>query len=577
MAHSMVAVRALGRSDVNATTGTEAAATRRREHRLWTVGWGVRLGAAALLVAACALAAPQDLAVIGFGAAFGWAPLVGVAEALRRRRGPQVGAIAAAGLDLVGLGLAIGVSPELAPYATWLPFLLVALYSQADLRLGAVVAAASVGIAAVAQVQVPLPGPELVTVGLYATALAGTVWLQRGWRASQVETSRALSLAHGRAEAALAHIADAVVVTASGGRVQRLNPAAERTLGCDADVAIGARCHEVFELRHDGRPLDCSTGCALLAVDGATATGTEVSRTLQTGAVQPLLATARLLRDPHGQAVEVVHSFQDISELKRVQEAQQLFLATATHELKTPLTLILGFAEMLRSRSDLSHAQREVALDTIHRRAEELDRIVEQLLLTSRIGSGRLDLRLTTGDVRETVRGSVAAIDAVTERSVRFEAPTHLPPALHDPEALTTVVDHLVDNALKYSPDGGTVEVTVHAQDTTVDLEVRDHGIGMTPEQQRRCFERFWQAEGDNVRRFAGTGLGLHIVRSLVTAMDGDLSLVSAPGQGTTFRVHLARADRTVEGSEPTTLPQVGERSMVDEFMRQAGLKENSS
>lgn len=534
----------------------------------------MRISAAGIVVVACAITAPQALATVGFGAAFGWVPAAGLVEALRRRSSERGGAVVAAAIDLAALALLVVALPQLSPFLTWLPFLLVALYSQVDLRLGAAVAVTSVATATVAQAQVPLPGDPVIVVGLYAAALAATVWLQRGWRATQVETSSALTLAHGRAQAVFANIADAVVVTGAGGRVRQLNPAAERTLGCPGGAAVGVRCHEIFELRRDGRPLDCSAGCALLAHGDAADTGVEVTRRLPTGAVQPLLATAKVLRDSDGHAIEVVHSFQDISELKRAQEAQTLFLATATHELKTPLTLILGFSEMLRTRTDLEEGPRQVAVDTIHRRALELDRIVEQLLLTSRIGAGRSEVETTVGDVTAAVRDAVAALAEVTDHTLRFHAPPDLPEVRHDARALSTILDHLLDNALKYSPEGGEVVVELRALDHAVELTVRDRGIGMTAEQQAHCFERFWQAEHDSVRRFAGTGLGLYIVRSLVTATGAELSVDSAPGVGSSFHVRLPRADREpTEPVEPSAVPEAGERTMVDEFMRQAGLR----
>lgn len=564
-----------------ASVGAEAVTRRRRAHHLRAVGSAVRVLAATIVVVACAVAAPDQLAGVGYGAAFVWVPVAAGVEALRRRadegrpREQLIATAAAALTDVAALTVVVLVAPTTAPFLAWIPFLMVALYGQSDVRLGAVVAAAAVGMAAAAQQQIPLPGNDLMVLGLYGTTLIGVTWLQRGWQTSQAETSTALSLAHGRAEAVISTIADAVVVTGAGGRIRELNPAAARTLECSTDVSATPRCHEVLELRHGGALLDCSAGCPLLDRSGADDAGVEVSRMLATGAVQPLLATAKVLHDAAGRPVEVVHSLRDISELKRAQEAQTLFLATATHELKTPLTLILGYAEMLRTRTDIDEHNRQVALETIHRRATELDRIVEQLLLSSRIGSGRLLLTTVVGDVTSVVQEAVGTLAAVTDRPLTFEvdgAPTEVH---HSADALSTLLDHLLDNALKYSPDGGPIEVRLTTTDDTVDLSVRDHGIGMTAEQQERCFDRFWQAEHDAVRRFAGTGLGLYIVRSLATAMGAGLSIESAPGEGTTFRIHLRRADRdpAAEPRDAVVLPRVGERTMVDEFLRQAGLR----
>jgi signal transduction histidine kinase len=121
---------------------------------------------------------------------------------------------------------------------------------------------------------------------------------------------------------------------------------------------------------------------------------------------------------------------------------------------------------------------------------------------------------------------------------------------LADKEAVTTIVDHLLDNAVKYSPDGGPIEATAHADESWVELRVADQGIGMDAEHVAHCFERFWQAESSDVRRFGGTGIGLYIVRSLAEAMGGEVHVESMPRRGSTFVVKLLRAGsaRTAEG-----------------------------
>jgi signal transduction histidine kinase len=144
---------------------------------------------------------------------------------------------------------------------------------------------------------------------------------------------------------------------------------------------------------------------------------------------------------------------------------------------------------------------------------------------------------------------------------------------LADKEAVTTIVDHLLDNAVKYSPDGGLIEATARANDSWVELCVADHGIGMDAEQAAHCFEKFWQAESSDVRRFGGTGIGLYIVRSLAEAMGGEIGVESAPLRGSTFVVRLVRAGTTPPAETVTDqAPGVGEPSVIREFMRQIGI-----
>jgi len=139
------------------------------------------------------------------------------------------------------------------------------------------------------------------------------------------------------------------------------------------------------------------------------------------------------------------------------------------------------------------------------------------------------------------------------------------------------VVDHLLDNAIKYSPGGEPVEIRVWDDDGGVYIEVADHGVGMDDEQAAHCFDKFWQAESSDVRRFGGTGIGLYIVRSLVDAMGGRVEVRSVKGEGTTFKLAFARLDAVArpipgEGQEEG----VGERTSIREFMRQIGVPERS-
>src|SRR5262249_47941562 len=134
---------------------------------------------------------------------------------------------------------------------------------------------------------------------------------------------------------------------------------------------------------------------------------------------------------------------------------------------------------------------------------------------------------------------------------------------------LTTVIDHLIDNAVKYSPDGQSVETVIRGATGCVHLDVTDHGIGMTAEQAEHCFEKFWQADSGDRRRFGGTGIGLYIVRSLVESMGGRVDVTSAPGEGSTFTVTLASVDHIVPEQRTAATP---ERSIIREFMRQIGV-----
>jgi PAS domain S-box-containing protein len=382
-----------------------------------------------------------------------------------------------------------------------------------------------------------------------------------------------------QADAILARVADAVVVTDSASRVIRCNPSAGRLIGMGESQVAGLSCADALALHGGERMLDCRSGCALLreaemanAVlsDGTEGSlGIEVWRYDAAGRRQPLLANASAVLDAGGRLVEVVHSIRDITRIKQAEEAKTLFLATTSHELKTPLTVIRGFAETLLTHPDLDGAQVRQALEAVHLRAQELTRIVDRLLLSSRIEAGRAQVTLSEVLVEPLAGERIDAMRGATGRVIRFEVVGPVAPVVADPSALVTVIDHLLDNAVKYSPDGGPITVTVGAAGERALLAVHDQGIGMDDEQVEHCFDKFWQAESTDVRRFGGTGIGLYIVRSLVDAMGGQVSVTSAPGRGSCFTVSLAVVPSL---AERTSTAPGGERSMIREFMRQIGV-----
>ena len=372
-----------------------------------------------------------------------------------------------------------------------------------------------------------------------------------------------------RADTIVAHVAEAVFVTDARGRLVLANPGTERLAARGAAALAGRPCHEALGLHVGERQLDCSQGCPLARTDADRGDGIEVWRYDASGQRIPLLADATLIDGVDG-GVEVVHALRDITRLKQAEEAKTLFLATASHELKTPLTVISGFASTLLRYPDLDEPMRQSALAAIQTRAGELTRIVERLLLSSRIEAGRVAIDVAPVDMAALLRERVEACSVAMERTVTFHAPDEIPSALANADALTTVIDHLLDNAIKYSPGGGDITVEVGVDDDAIFVTVADSGIGMDDEQAAHCFDKFWQAEATDVRRFGGTGIGLYIVQSLVHAMRGSISVKSTVGEGTAFTLTFQRGDMIPQPRQP----QRGESTSIREFMRQIGVPE---
>ncbi|HVE91726.1 MAG TPA: PAS domain-containing sensor histidine kinase [Actinomycetota bacterium] len=349
-----------------------------------------------------------------------------------------------------------------------------------------------------------------------------------------------------RSEAILAHVGDGVFVTNDRGEILNWNGSAETVVGCPTRRAVGASCDAVLGLHEGERTLDCSKGCPLIAgASRGSVTGRQMWRHRPDGSRQPLLVAAAPVPGAGGAPAEVVHSIRDISRLRESDEAKTMFLATASHELKTPLTVIQGFAQLLMQPGKLDPEKTHLALDAIQSRAHQLNKIVDRLLMSSRIEAGRLELHPSPIDAESIVRERVELLAQGAGRQIELIVTDRIPPVYADEDALITVLDQLLDNAVKYSPGGERVEVALATEPDEVWVTVRDHGVGMNGEQLTRCFDKFWQAESSDARRFGGTGIGLYIVKSLVEAMRGNVTVTSGRRGGTTVSVALRRADST--------------------------------
>ena len=408
-------------------------------------------------------------------------------------------------------------------------------------------------------------------LGIFALAMGGLVVvvgrIARGHKRAAVTSHRFQQ----KAETIVARVADGIVVTDGAGMVVECNPAGERLIGGPGSSAVGIPCARALGLRDGERLLDCSAGCPLLAPEATgEAAGSEVWRALPDGRRQPLLASVFAVTDEQG-GVEVVHSLRDITRLKEADEAKTLFLATASHELKTPVTVIAGFAETILRFPDMPDERRAEAVEAIHRRALELSSIVDRLLLCSKIEGGRVNVDVHPVDVRPLVGERANAMQDATGRHMIVQVASESLVVQADPLALRTVVDHLLDNAVKYS-DGGPVVIGARRHPSTVEVWVSDIGIGMDREQAEHCFDKFWQAESTDVRRFGGTGIGLYVVSSLVEAMGGTILVESAVGRGSTFTVTLPAVVPDVVADTADVAGRAEEPSGIKDFMRQIGV-----
>ncbi|MFQ5354208.1 MAG: ATP-binding protein [Thermodesulfobacteriota bacterium] len=231
----------------------------------------------------------------------------------------------------------------------------------------------------------------------------------------------------------------------------------------------------------------------------------------------------------------------DITEEKRVETIKKDFVANVSHELRTPLASIKGYSETL-IESDADVKKQREFLEIIDRHATRMSRIIDDLLILSRLESSAFTLVSATVDMRELINSTVKGCfkDAEDrEVTIKAELPEVLPSVMGDRDRLEQVLVNLFDNAIKYTPAGGRVVVTARVQGPYVCVDVTDTGIGIPEDDISRIFERFYRVDKARSRALGGTGLGLAIVKHIIQGHNGRLEVKSRLGLGSTFSFFL--------------------------------------
>jgi PAS domain S-box-containing protein len=385
---------------------------------------------------------------------------------------------------------------------------------------------------------VPLAGREGALHGVLSVYAAQP----RAWREEEVQALVALaasaSIALSNAElyqrvavereqsvAILANIADGIVAVDRDGHVVLWNRAAEEITGVPASEAVNRTPAQVLQ-----RDLESESG------------GTNRLIAIPRGDQDVWLSLSEaVMRDPTGAVSGRIFAFRDISAEHIVEQMKSDFVSTVSVELRTPLTSIYGFAQtLLREDVAFGEVERRTFLEFIARESERLTAIVDALLNVARLDTGDLTVSLVPTDValvvNEVVMGAspgdnghrfVADIDV---NGVAVQA---------DPDKLRQVLEQLVSNAVKYSPEGGTVTVSARRVEEAVEVAVADEGIGIPQSERERIFSKFYKAGGAQ-----GTGLGLFIAQGLVREMGGRMWVDSEEGRGSRFAFELPLAGR---------------------------------
>ncbi len=342
--------------------------------------------------------------------------------------------------------------------------------------------------------------------------------------------------ARDRVNAIISSVADALLVTDHHDSILLINPAAEKLFNVKASDVIGCRLPDVIGL--DNLLLEIAKVRTELANSDSIDFDFIMSSDSSPGVYQ---CRASRLRETAVNGRGLILFIHDVTRERQIDQMKTEFVSMAAHELQTPLTMVLGYSELLldHSKQFEPHERREF-LQIINDKSVELSGLIDDILDLSRIEDGHgLKLTFTHVNLAALCQQVVADFEKVNTQHRFATEFTHSPVLVDADEArLIQVMENLLGNAVKYSPDGGLIRVVLKQEENWIRLDVIDQGIGMTDEERANAFERFYRADASNTAA-RGTGLGLSITKYIVDAHAGGIEIFSRKGKGTRLEIRL--------------------------------------
>jgi PAS domain S-box-containing protein len=345
-----------------------------------------------------------------------------------------------------------------------------------------------------------------------------------------------------RIESILENSPDGIMTVDLQRRIVTFNAAMERLTGWKREEALGKQCFDVLQAKDkDGNV--CMIRCPLTRASSSDESyfGLDSAIMTKDGRKLDVAMAYSIVRSAGGEPINAVVSLRDVSRLREIESLRATLLSTISHELQTPVSIIKGYASTL-AQSDAGWSQESLhqGMEVIEEESDRLSKLITNLLSASKIEAGGLKLEKSPIEL--------PLLAAKVARKLQVQAPSHkleidfppdFPPVLADPEKIEEVLSNLLDNAIKYSPKGGTITIEGRVSGDEVMVTVADQGIGISLPDQERVFDRFFQVKDSTTQQRHGVGLGLFICQAIIQAHGGKIKVESEPRRGSRFTFTL--------------------------------------
>lgn len=346
---------------------------------------------------------------------------------------------------------------------------------------------------------------------------------------------------------------DGVMILDSRWRITAFNRAMELLTGWEREAANGRPCAEVVGIQTSSGGNLCQIDCPLQREHVGNIVHAEGWILSRDGRRRYIQSTYTIQRDPNGHFAGAIVNVRDVTQQKIESEMQNTFISVISHELKTPVSIIKGYAEML-ARPDVTWRPEQIreSLQIIIEEADRLGNEINSLLDVSRMQLNALHLELSSWPIQPLIEQVCVRFAAQAERSgVQFDVriSDDIPEVFADREKTRLVCENLITNAMKYSPSGGTIRIQGRRDQALAIISVSDQGIGIPLEEQGKIFDRFYRVDNRVSRETQGFGIGLFLAKSIVEAQKGQIWVESRPHQGARFSFSLPLATTRIAGT----------------------------